>query len=31
MQRRKQIQQLDSFHLLHIVRDLQKGGGGNNA
>ena len=27
----KQIQQLDSFHLLCIVRYLQNGGGVNNA
>ena len=30
-QRRKQRQQLESFHLLHIVRYLQKGGEGNKA
>ena len=27
----KQRQELDSFQLLHIVRYLQKGGGGNKA
>ena len=31
MQRRKQIQQIDSFHLLHIVHYLQKGRGGNKS
>ena len=31
MKRSKQRQQLDSFHLLHIVCYLQKGGGGNKA
>ena len=29
MKRSKQGQLLDSFHLLHIVCYLQKGGGGN--